>query len=115
MKPGVLPWLIFGMGAVLISYMMRLRFTWWMIHPVLFLTWGTWATLCFADSFLLGFAIKAAVVKYGGGRVYHNLKPFFMGGIMGEIFIATAIMIFNVWYYFHNGGVAPKRYFIFPV
>ena len=114
-RPGVLPWLIFGMCAVFFSYLMRLRFTWWMIHPVLFLTWGVWASICFCHSFLVGFLIKTVVVKYGGGRMYHNLKPFFMGAIMGEAFIACAIMIFNVWYYFHFGCIQPKRYFIFPV
>ncbi len=115
MKPGVLPWLLFGFLAVLSTYYMRLRYPWWMIHPVLFLTWRTWATLCFAASFLVGCVIKAAVVKYGGGRVYQSLKPFFMGAIMGEIFIACSIMVFNVWYYFNTGGVNPERYFIFPV
>jgi len=113
-KPGVLPWLAFGIGAVLISYYMRLRFTWWMIHPVLFLTWNTWATRCFWASFLLGCLIKSAVVRFGGGKMYHRLKPFFMGGIMGEIVIAAAIMAFNVWYFFHTGD-NPKNYYIFPV
>ncbi|NOY80759.1 MAG: hypothetical protein GXP31_07115 [Kiritimatiellaeota bacterium] len=114
MKPGVLPWLLFGAGAIIVCYALRLRFTWWMIHPVLFLGWGVAFTHWFSVSFLVGFGIKSLIVRYGGGKTYYNFKPFFMGAIMGECVIAAFIMVFNIWYYFHFGGITPKRYLIFP-
>lgn len=92
----------------------RLRFTWWLIHPVLFLSWGTWAAGRFAPSFLLGAVVKQVTVTYGGGAAYHRLKPFFMGAILGEVITACAVMTFNSWYYLHTAGVVPRQYFMFP-
>jgi hypothetical protein len=114
-KPGVLPWVAVGMATILVSASMRLRFNWWLLHPVLFLIWGNWAAFCFAPSFFVGCLVKAVVVRIGGGRMYRDLRTFFMGAIMGEVMIACVIMAFNVWYYFHNDGLSPERYFIFPV
>jgi len=111
--PGVLPWVLFGFGALLVCAILRLRYTWWFIHPVLFLYWGTPPAVWFAWSFLLGSAIKWAVVRFGGGRMYHDLKPFFIGAIMGELALVGLVMVFNVWYFFHTGN-EPVRFFVFP-
>jgi hypothetical protein len=113
-KPGALPWILVGFCAVLFCYIMRLRFTWWMIHPILFLMWSTWATRTFAPSFLIGCAIKFTVVRFGGGRMYNSLKPAFYGVILGELVTALGIMIFNVLYYWSADGAAPRMYLIFP-
>jgi len=111
--PGVLPWVIAGFAAVLLCSWLRLRYAWWFIHPVLFLYWGTPPAVWFSWSFLFGSVIKAAVVRYGGGRVYHDLKPFFIGAIMGELAAVGVMMVFNVVYFF-TAGVEPVRFFVFP-
>ncbi len=111
--PGVLPWVISGFFAVLLCSWLRLRYPWWFIHPVLFLYWGTPPAIWFSWSFLFGSMIKAAVVRYGGGRIYQDLKPFFIGAIMGELAAVGVMMVFNVAYFFTT-GVEPVRFFVFP-
>ncbi len=112
-EPGVLPWVIFGFAAILVCSWLRLRFSWWFIHPVLFLYWGTPPAVWFAWSFLLGSVIKGTVVRYGGGRVYQAMKPFFIGAIMGELAVVAVMMVFNVLYYFQTGE-RPITFFVFP-
>jgi hypothetical protein len=111
--PGVLPWVVFGFLGLLACAAMRLRFTWWFLHPVFFLYWGTPPAVWFAASFLVGAAAKASVVRYGGGRMYQSLKPFFSGAIMGELAIVGVMMVFNVAYFIVQ-DVAPVTFFVFP-
>ena len=112
-RPSCLPWLAFGFGAVVFCYVMKLRYNWWIVHPIIFLVWGNGGGVTFSASFLAGCLVKNLTIRYGGGRVYQNLKSMFMGCIVGEIGMAAAIMVFNVWYYFHY-EVNPVRYYIFP-
>ena len=112
-RPSCLPWLAFGFSAVLLCYVMKLRYTWWIIHPIIFLVWGNGGGVTFSASFLAGFAVKTLTIRYGGGRTYQQLKPLFTGCIVGEIGMAALIMMFNVWYYFAF-GVNPVRYYLFP-
>ena len=41
---------------------------WWPPHPVVFLMWGSWTAMEVWMSFLVGWAVKTAVVRYGGSR-----------------------------------------------
>ncbi len=113
LQPGVLPWIIAGLVSVLACSFLRIRYTWWFIHPVLFLAWGNYATNMFSASFFFGSAVKWAVVKYGGGRVYQDLKPFFMGVIMGELAMGGVALAFNLGYFWVL-GVKPVRYMFLP-
>jgi hypothetical protein len=74
-----------GLGLVLLCSVGRVRYSRWPIHPVLFLTWGTFPAWRFAPCFLLGWLIKVAVVRYGGAQLYRRLLPLFTGLIAGEI------------------------------
>lgn len=75
---------ITGIIAVLVLYLLRFRFTKWQLHPLFILILGSnvqWAWFCF----FLGWLIKTLVVKLAGGKAYNNLKPLFIGLIVGEI------------------------------
>jgi hypothetical protein len=74
-----------GLGLVLVCSAGRVRYTGWPIHPVLFLVWGTYPAWRFAPCFLLGWAVKGIVVRYGGAQQYRRLAPLFVGLIAGEI------------------------------
>ncbi len=74
-----------GLGLVLVCSAGRVRYTRWPIHPVLFLVWGTYPGWRFAPCFLMGWATKALVVRYGGAQLYRRLAPLFLGLIAGEI------------------------------
>lgn len=112
-SPGALTFFAVGIGLVLINSMLRLRYVWWPLHPVLFLFWNVWATNNFVWSFMIGWLIKMLVVKIGGGRVYQNLKPLFIGLIIGDLCGGMFWIVFGVGYYFWT-GTTPLRYGIFP-
>ena len=74
-----------GAGAVVLFALLRFRFTGFPLHPVLFLVWGVYASSTVWASFLVGWAAKMIVVRFGGGKVYHQLRPLFVGLIVGEL------------------------------
>ncbi|MCC7147090.1 MAG: hypothetical protein IT443_11650 [Phycisphaeraceae bacterium] len=112
-QPGALPWIIPGVVLVIACALARLRLAWWPIHPVIFMVFGTMPAMRFAASFLLGWAIKAAVVKLGGTRTYHQIRPLMIGLIAGEIVSALVWTIVGAIYYWVQ-GTAPVPYGIFP-
>ncbi len=88
-------WIGYAVGAILVGVVGvgRLLFAWWPLHPLgllivpAFSTWIIWA------SFLVGWAVKAAVMRYGGVGVYQRLKPFAAGLIAGEAAMAALFLI----------------------
>jgi len=96
-----------GFVLVLVVSLLRLRFTWWPLHPVIFLVWATWAMIMFFQSFLLGFVIKFTVTKLGGYRLYEKGKPLMMGVIAGDILGALVWMIVGAVYYGVTGQQPP--------
>lgn len=84
----------FAFGAALVAAcgIMRLRFVWWPLHPLPLLFANTWAMSRLYPSFFLGWVIKTALVKIGGGRFYQASRPFFIGVIFGNIMGA------GIWY-----------------
>jgi hypothetical protein len=73
-----------GFALVMLCSWLRLRFTRWPLHPMLFLVWGSRWTTEFAPSFLLAWLIKSAITRYGGLSTYRRLRPFFIGLMAGE-------------------------------
>jgi len=106
-------WIGFGLGLVLVTAFARLRLPWWPLHPVLFLFWGTYPFSQFVVSFLIGWAIKAAVVKLVGAKGYHSVKPLMVGIIAGEILIGLAFIVYGLIYY-NVTGQTPASYGVFP-
>lgn len=96
-----------GAGLVILFTFLRLRFTGWPFHPVMFVVWTSWAAQMFAASFLVGWLIKTGVMKYGGEKTYANLKPLMIGLIVGEILGAILAVIISALIY-ANGGVPPS-------
>ncbi len=112
-ESGAVGWLALGMTLVFATALARLRLSWWPIHPVLFLVWGTYPNSRFYFSFLLGWLIKASVVKTMGAKGYHALKPFMIGIIAGELLAGLVWMVVGGLYYGLTNQV-PKYFVIFP-
>ncbi|MEX0886918.1 MAG: DUF6785 family protein [Phycisphaeraceae bacterium] len=110
---GAYLWVLVGLGLVLATAAIRLRFPKSPLHPVTFLVWGTWAIAQFAFSFLIGWMVRAAVVQLGGAQAFHRLKPFMVGIIAGELVLGLFWMIFGAVYFFITGQI-PASYSIFP-
>lgn len=108
-----LGWMAFGLLAVVLVSTLRFRWAWFPLHPVLLLVWDTYPMQNIWFSFLVGWLVKVAVVKFGGGRVYQSLKPLFLGLIFGELF-AVVCTLGCGWVYWIVTGLVPKTYGVFP-
>ena len=108
-----LTWIFLGAAGVILFSTLRFSFGWWPLHPVIFLVWGAYPMLCSWPSFMLGWAIKQLVVKFAGGKSYNQLKPLFIGVILGEIFAVAVVIVVGFLYYLSTGTI-PKSYWILP-
>ncbi len=102
---GLLIAFLIGLGLVLSFNALRLRYPGFPIHPVMFVIWWSWGNRMNYFSFLLGFLIKAAVMKYGGIKLFQKLKPFMIGMIAGEITAKFIPIITGTLYYYITGDI----------
>ena len=93
-----------GLVAVLITYVLRFRFAWWPLHPLFLILVGTWIGQSTWFCFLLGWGIKNLVVKFGGGRAYNAAKPLFVGLIVGEFMCFAMSFVVGLVYHLITGG-----------
>jgi len=100
-------------AGVLLFSAARLRFARWPLHPVLFLILGTYQSRTLAFSFLVGWAVKVAVTKYGGASTYRRLKPLMIGVIAGDMLGGLAPMVIGAVYYYVTGQ-PPKLFRVLP-
>lgn len=102
-----------GAGLVLLFSCARLHLTWWPLHPVMFLVWLTEPQRRMAGAFLVGWAVKSLVQKYGGARCYQQLKPAMLGLVAGEILGAIVPCLISAVYYGVTHEV-PPRFMVLP-
>lgn len=106
----------FGSAAalVLLFSFLRLRFTGWPLHPVMFLVWSTYAGESFAQAFLFGWLLKILITRFGGAGVYQKCKPLMFGLIAGEMLGGVIPMIVSLIYFIVTGGEIPQPFEIMP-
>ncbi len=103
-----------GVGLVLLLSALRLRLARFPLHPIMFLVWGTYPLGLFSHSFLLGWLIKRAVTRYGGGHaVYRKATAFMFGVVAGDLLGGLIFMAVGALYYAVTGFAGPE-YRIFP-
>ena len=107
-----LGWIAVGLVAVVVFSLIRFRWAGFYLHPIIFLVWDTYPANRVWMSFFIGWIAKELVVRFGGGRVYQNLKPLFIGLIMGEL-LAVAVTLSVGWIYHLTTGLMPKTMGIF--
>ncbi len=108
-----LGWAGFGAAMVLLFALLRMRLTWWPLHPVLFLLVGSYPAAMMAFSFLMGWMVKAATMRLAGVKGYRMVLPFMVGMIAAELLAALAMLGFGAVYYFTTGST-PESYRILP-
>jgi len=69
---------------------MRARFYWWPLHPVGLLAFASYGLDRMWFSFMLGWLIKVAFLRFGSGRLLRQGRLFFVGFIMTELFFDGA-------------------------
>jgi len=102
-----------GLALVLLTTVARLRFPKWPLHPVMFLVWGNRVGQVLCGSFLIGWILKASVLKYGGQKVYNDLKPLMYGLVAGDMLAAIVPSIVGAIYYLVTGN-PPAPFSILP-
>jgi hypothetical protein len=88
---------------------LRLRFSWWPLHPVLLL-WLSSSTYVgrFSLSFLVGCAIRTAVVRFGGRAQYEAAKRLMIGVVLGDLAGGFVMMVVSWIYYACTGEPGEK-------
>jgi len=102
-QPGAIPSLLTGCLLVLAFSAIRFRFARFPIHPVLFVTWGTYPAGIWWASYLIGWFVKSLVLRLGGGRSYHRLKPVFIGIIAAELIAVSLVVVVDFVFYWITG------------
>ena len=73
-----------GAGVTIFLYVMRARFPWWPFHPLGYAMGATWSLFPLWFAFMVGWLLKASILRYGGRPMFVKARPFFLGLIMGE-------------------------------
>ena len=76
-------------GVVVMSFLifMRYQFLWWRVHPLGYAMTTSWAPYTIWFSIFLGWLAKFLILRVGGLRLYRQMRPFFLGVVMGESLI----------------------------
>jgi|GEM_PF-525005 len=114
MRPqkGFLLYAAIGFGAVIAMSAMRLRWTWWPFHPIVLIAFGAWTMGRYGWSFLLGWLLKAMVLKLSGSAKYMELRPMIIGVVVGDL-LAGFIIFVMLWIYYFYSGTVPPRFDLF--
>ena len=83
-------WTFTGIGAAVMAVLTwaRTRFIWWPLHPLGFAV-STFHILTYVwFNVFLAWAAKTVILRSGGTTLYRAARPFFLGLIMGQIFVA---------------------------
>jgi len=80
--------LVFVAGGLLITlglFAMRTHFLWWPLHPVGYAIANTPSMRAQWFPFLIAWAAKSLVLRYGGPALYRRALPFFLGLVVGDL------------------------------
>ena len=74
-----------GMGMLMTASRV---FLWWPLHPIGIITSFHWSGRVLFSSALFMWIIKGMVLKYGGPWLFRQIRPFFVGLVLGEVVVA---------------------------
>ena len=79
--------LFMGIGGTVMATLMwaRHHFLWWPLNPLGYTISANWKTGHIFGAAFLAWLLKWLILKYGGPKLYRDLRPFFLGLILGEI------------------------------
>jgi len=102
-----------GFALTFLVNLLRQRYSWWPLHPIVLAVWGSYPLGWLGFSFLIGWAIRTVIVKLFGERGAHRAKPMMIGLIAGE-FAGISLWLIVGWIYYLNTGAHPKVYGLLP-
>jgi len=85
-------------GAVVMSFLIFMRYTffWWRVHPLGYAMTTSWAPYTIWFSIFLGWLSKFVILKAGGLKLYRQMRPFFLGIVLGESLIGGVWIIIGL-------------------
>jgi len=93
---------LFGIGALaygILSFC-HYRFYWWPLHPVGLAMASLWNLRLTAASVFLAWALKALTLRLGGVGLYRQMRPLFIGLIVGFFLgVGLSYGIDVIWFY----------------
>ncbi|NPV48946.1 MAG: hypothetical protein HPY69_18550 [Armatimonadetes bacterium] len=94
-----------GTGAAMVGLLWsaQARYTWFILYPLGYCVGPSLNWVWFP--FLVAWIIKAAIVRYGGQRVYRNAAPFFLGLVLGDYLVGAAWAIIGPVMGFQGYGI----------
>lgn len=106
----------YASGGIITGLLAMARFTWawWPLHPIGVVVGGSYAAGTVWTSFMLGWLLKLMVDRYGGFRLYRDLRPAVLGLIAGEAVIAALFAGINFVVEL-SGGQAPDLPRFLPI
>jgi hypothetical protein len=87
--------MIGGMVFTLFLSAMRRAFVWWPFHPAGYALATSFAMDYFWFAFMASWAVKLALVRYGGMRLHTGAAPFFLGLILGDFVVGSLWSIYG--------------------
>lgn len=82
-----------GAVAYLVFTFMRQRFSWWPFHPVALCIAPVWIMDQLWFMAFTAWALKLAILRYGGLKLYGRMRSIFLGLILGQ-FVANGLWLF---------------------
>ncbi|MBI2193899.1 MAG: hypothetical protein HYU36_18130 [Planctomycetes bacterium] len=97
-------------GALVMSGLIfaRQHFLWWPFHPIGFPIGPVWLMDNIWLSIFIAWALKSFILRYGGHRLFVQLRPFFLGLIGGQFTIAGLWLVID----FFTGKVGNQVFWI---
>ena len=92
----------FSLGSILYGLLSlgHYRFYWWPLHPVGLTISSVWMIQRIAFSVFLSWAVKSLVLRLGGVQLYRQIRPFFIGLIVGFFTgIGLSYAIDLIWFF----------------
>ncbi len=80
-----------GLGALFTFFLgaMRMRFAWWVWHPVGYATCFSWSMGRLWACIFVAWTAKAIITRYGGAKAYQTALPLFVGMVLGEFMVGS--------------------------
>lgn len=90
--------LVLGAATCAVLIKGRLTFVGFPLHPLGFVAWYGWPIDRYWLSILIGWVIKAVVLRYGGYRVWYRFRPFSYGLMVGGTTALTFWILLHLLY-----------------
>ena len=78
------------------------RFSWWPLHPLGFAVASSFTIYAVYIAFFIAWAVKIAILRWGGVKTYRNCVPFFIGLMVGHyagrvVYLSTSMIYQRPW------------------